>query len=207
MPWGNLTTVANDGRVGIQAASQDIDSSFRLLLQTRDRGDDHEISEEAPKLREKAGEALRKWANITEQKLAAVGTSFSKDWNVIEIEEAEALWLFLDQIGLDVSRYVQDPDSVLEGYEPLERAAAPSALKEFWERYRAIFDGIGAYKDTLAIYRVTFREQAISEVRRYEQDRREDSRDIRTRMGAFMNVAVPLMQAIAKLVTATGSTT
>jgi hypothetical protein len=199
MAWTDSAAVAEQGRAEIQAASEHIYRPYSLLLQTRDRSDNHELTGEVPRLCEEAGEALREWARITEQKLAAVSMSYSSNRNVIEIIEAQALWNFLDQVGMDISRYIEDPDSVLEGYEPLKRAAAPSALRLFWERYQKIFDKLGAYKDTLSIYLEVCKQQPISEVRRYQEDRRVDSRDIRDKMGEFMNVAVPLMQAVGKL--------
>ena len=193
MPRANPAAVANEGRARVLAASD-------LLLEIRDRDEVAEQSEiETKKLYQKAGKAFRTWAQAAEQALDFVDQSYSSNRNVMEFDEAQALWELLDQIALDVQGYVQDPNSVLEGYKPLQRAAAPTVLEPFWERWQNVFDMLGAYRDTLALYIDIRRQQPISEVRRFEQDRRTDSRLIRAKLREFVTIARPLMQALKQL--------
>jgi hypothetical protein len=200
MPWSNLAEAANAGRSQIQAESEHLQKPWATLLEIRDRGETGEQSErQVQGLYKTAGKALRKWAETTEQALDSVGQSYLRSRNVLELDETQALWELLDQIGLDIGRYVEDSDSVLENYEPLQRAAARTTLQPFWQRYQNVFDILGAYRDTLAIYMQVRTQQPISEVRRYEQDRREDSKQVRARLSEFVTLAKPLMQALRNL--------
>jgi hypothetical protein len=202
MSWLRPAEAASEGGVEIKAASRLVGEQFEVLLETRHRRGAQEKPEEVLKhlkLKEKAGRALHAWAQVSEQKLNIVSQSYSRDRNVIEIDEAQALWELLDQVRLDISRYVEDPDSLLEGYEPLQRAAAPEVLEPFWDRWQTVFDILGAYRDTLTVYLNVRRQQPISEVRNFERDRRTDSREIRAKMREFVIIARPLMQALIKL--------
>jgi hypothetical protein len=196
MPWGGAADAAKESRNEIKTASNGIGD---LLLARRDRGGSQENPGDVTELHIKAGKAFHNWAQITEQRLEVVSRAYSNSRNVIEIDEAQALWELLDQVARDIILYVEDSDSLLQDYEPLHRAAAPTVLVPFWERWQVVFDILGAYKDTLTIYLDVNRKQPISEVRNFERDRRTDSREIRAKLREFVAIASPLMQALQRL--------
>jgi hypothetical protein len=123
----------------------------------------------------------------------------SRGHGLIDLGEAQALWELLDQLKTNVYKYVVDRDSLLEDYEPLQRASAPQTLVPFWDRFDAAFDKLDSYKATLSIYRKIYQQQSITEIRNYEEISRQDSREIRNGIREFIDLARPLMQAIGKL--------
>lgn len=179
----------------VKAASD----SLGLLLETRNRQAKQATPAKLQEFKQEAGHALRKWAMVTEEKLENMRRAISRGHGRMPPGEAQGHWELLDQLRGDIYRYVEDRDSLLEDYEPLQRAAAPETLQPFWNRFDAAFDILESYKDTFARYQETYPQQSMTEIRRYEIQSREDSHLIRGKLREFIVLAQALMQIIGKL--------
>ena len=113
--------------------------------------------------------------------------------------EAQALWGLSDQLKTNIYRYVVDKDSLLQDYEPLQRASAPQTLVPFWDRFDIAFDAVETLIRRLFKVRGDLRGQTMTEIRSFERVCRVDSREIRNHLLEFIDLARPLMQAIDKL--------
>jgi hypothetical protein len=172
---------------------------FGLLLETRNRQVKQATPAKLQEFKEEAGRALRKWATVTEEQLEIMRRAVSRGHGRIPLSEAQGHWELLDQLRNDIYRYVEDRDSLLEDYEPLQRAAAPETLQPFWSRFDTAFDMLESYKDTLSRYQETYAQQPMTEIRKYEIQSREDSHLIRSKLREFVVLAQALMQIIGKL--------
>jgi hypothetical protein len=179
------------------AAKNDSDR-LGVILETCKR-DAEAAPGKVQELKEEAGQALRSWAKVTDKRLASMRRRISRGHGLMSVREAQDHWELLNQLKNDIYSYVEDRDSLLEDYEPLQRAAAPELLQPFWERFDAAFDKLEWHKDTLSKYSETYRQQSTAENRNYEQQSRDDSRLVRDKLREFIDLACALMQVIGKL--------
>lgn len=191
----DLATAANSGSAAIGAASNELG----VLLETRNRDAQRASPADVLKFKQEAGRKLRSWAKVTEEKLKNIGELIERGHGLIESGEARALWRLLDQLKTDIYRYVVDGDSLLQDYEPLQRASAPQALQPFWNRFDTAFDAVDTYNAVRSKYEEVYSSQTMTEIRSFEKICRVDSHEIRNSMLKFIDLARPLMQAIGKL--------
>ena len=191
----DVTAVANNGSASIKAASNELD----VLLETRNRDAEKASPAEIQQFREEAGQKLRAWAKVTDEELKDIRELVDRGHGLVKSGEAQALWGLLDQLKTDIYRYVVDRNSLLQDYEPLQRASAPQTLVPFWDRFDAAFDAVDSYKAALSKYEEIYPQQTMTEIRGFEKVSRADSREIRNRLLEFIDLARPLMQAIGKL--------
>jgi len=176
-----------------------VSDSLGLLLETRNRQAAQATPAKIQEFKEEAGKALRAWAKVTEEKLESMRRMASRGHGRIPPGEAQEHWELLDQLRNDIYRYVEDRDSLLEDYEPLQRAAAPETLQPFWDRFDTAFNMLESYRDTLSKYQETYSRQPMAEIRNYEIQSREDSLLTRSKLREFAALALALMQIIGKL--------
>jgi hypothetical protein len=139
--------VANPTAAGAVKVASD---NLGLLLETRNRQAEQATPAKLQEFKEEAGRALRAWAKVTDEKLESMRQLVSRGHGRISLGEAQDHWELLDQLRNDVYRYVEDRNSLLEDYEPLQRAAAPETLQPFWNLFDAAFDRLESYRDTLS---------------------------------------------------------
>jgi hypothetical protein len=191
----DLTAAANSGSAAIKAASSDLD----VLLETRNRDAEQANPGEIQQFKQEAGQKLRAWAKVTDEELKDIRELVDRGHGSMKGGEAQALWRLLDQLKTNIYRYVVDKDSLLQDYQPLQRASAPQTLVPFWGRFDAAFDAVDSYKAALSKYEEIYERQTMTEIRSFERVCRVDSREIRNHLLEFIDLARPLMQAIGKL--------
>lgn len=192
----DLTARVKDGSAAIGAAANDVD----VTLETWNRDAEQASPAEIQQSREEAGQKLRAWAKVTNEELKDIRELVDRGHGLIKAGEAQALWALLDKLKTNVYRYVVDKNSLLQDYEPLQRASAQQTLVPFWESFDAAFEAVESYKETLSKYEEVYRQQTMTEIRNFERvSRHVDSRQIRNLLLEFIDLARPLMQAIGKL--------
>lgn len=191
----DLTAAANSGSAAIEAASNELD----ILLETRNRDAEQASPAEIQQFRQEAGQKLRAWAKVTDEELKDIRELVDRGHGLMESSEVQALWRILDQLKTNIYRYVVDKDSLLQDYEPLQRASAPQTLVPFWGRFDAAFDAVDSYNSALSKYEEIYSQQTMTEIRSFERVCRVDSREIRNHLLKFIDLARPLMQAIGQL--------
>ena len=182
------------------AAVKAASDNLGLLLETWNREAGQATPEKIQEFKREAGQALRAWARVTDEKLGSMRQLVSRGRGLMSLGEAQAHWELLNQLKDDVYRYVEDRASLLADYEPLQRAAAPETLLPFWNLFDVAFDELESHKGALSKYHETYRQQqSMTEIRNYEIQSRSDSHSVRNKLREFIDLARPLMQAISKL--------
>lgn len=191
----DLAAAANSGSAAIKAVSTDLD----VLLETRNRDAEEATPAEIQQFKQEAGQKLRAWAKVTDEELKDIRELVDRGHGSMKGGEAQALWGLLDQLKTNVYRYVVNKNSLLQDYEPLQRASAPQTLVPFWDRFDVAFDAVDSYKAALSKYEEIYERQTMTEIRSFERVCRVDSREIRNHLLEFIDLARPLMQAVGKL--------
>lgn len=180
-------------------AQKDAAEQYGILLERCSREASNATPAKVQEFKDEVRNALQDWARITDNNLEVMRELVSHGRGRMPLGEAQDHWNLLDQLKNEVYQNIEDQNSLLEDYEPLQRMAAQSTLRPFWDRFDAAFNEVESYRDTLSMYQEVGRQQVMTEIRNYERLSRADSNLVRGKLTEFIDLARPLMQAVGKL--------